>query len=80
MTREEVFNTIVNVPVIMKDNVEESDHLIYDLGLDSLDAAEISTELSYSYGVEICEEVILNIGTVGDLTDLVLSYVNYGQQ
>ena len=56
---------------IDKDAVSEESELGNDLELTSFQLVEICTELEYEFGVEISEEDIPNIITIGDLMNAI---------
>ena len=47
------------------------DSVIEDLDIDSLDLVELVTELEDAYSIEISDEELLAIKTIGDILDLV---------
>ena len=55
--------------------VREDASLRDDLGLDSLDVAELGMRWASDYGVLLEEEQILNIETVGEAIDFVIANV-----
>ncbi len=58
---------------IEPDRVKEDALLRDDLGLDSLDVAELGMRWATDYGVLLEEEQILNIETVGEALDFVMA-------
>ena len=58
--------------------VEESTNLRDDLGLDSLDVAELGMRWARDYGVLLEEEQMLNIETLGEALDHVMASVRAG--
>ncbi|MDQ3935781.1 MAG: acyl carrier protein [Actinomycetota bacterium] len=59
---------------IEPERVREDALLRDDLGLDSLDVAELGMRWAADYGVLLEEEQILNIETVGEALDFVMSH------
>ena len=45
--------------------------LVNDLGVDSIDAVELLMSIDAEFGVEIPDEEIENIRTIGDLTEYI---------
>ncbi len=67
MVFEKVQAIIADQLNISKDKVTMDSRLIEDLEADSLDAVEIITVLEDEYNVEVDDEAIQTIKTVGDL-------------
>lgn len=72
MTFEELKNLICENFGIEMDQITEEANLQDDLGLDSLDAVELSMAIEENYNVEIPDEDFTNFITVGD----VFTYIN----
>ncbi|MDY2986607.1 MAG: acyl carrier protein [Peptoniphilus sp.] len=72
MTFEELKNLICENFGIEMDQITEEANLQDDLGLDSLDAVELSMAIEENYNVEIPDEDFTNFITVGD----VFKYIN----
>jgi len=53
------------------DKVKPEANLVRDLGLDSLDTVEVTMGLEERFNVEIPEEDLENVNTVGDAVGLV---------
>ena len=68
MTQEELIDILQEK--VGKD-ISLSDHLEYDLGLDSLDMAEIVGAVDSKLGVEMSEEISRDIKTVQDIWDYI---------
>ncbi len=81
-----MMNTLENVKKIIgeyldinPDGINETTHLIDDLGLDSLDSIELVMELEEKLQVELSDDEMDNVKTVGELAqalDRVLSRRN----
>ena len=77
-TKEQIFNKIreiieeVSLGVTKACDIKESDKLIDDLGLDSLDYAEVMLSCEEWVGVKIKEDTISwgNVSTVENLADI----------
>ncbi|EGY79658.1 acyl carrier protein [Peptoniphilus indolicus] len=72
MTFEELKNLICENFGTEMDQITEEANLQDDLGLDSLDAVELSMAIEENYNVEIPDEDFANFITVGD----VFKYIN----
>jgi acyl carrier protein len=69
-----MFNTIQKIIVSQmgirnQDEITLETNLIDDLGCDSIDAAEIIIAIENEFEVEISEDAIDNIKTVGDIIE-----------
>lgn len=53
-------------------DLKATDHLILDLGADSLDIAEIVTDIEKEFDIEVSDESAEKFRTVGDLLNFVL--------
>ncbi len=53
-------------------------HLAKDLGLDSLDVTELTLGLEERFGIEIPDEELEDIGTVGDAVTLIEKKLSVG--
>lgn len=73
MRREEIFQFIVSVFVTLIDvnEIQESDELVEDLGISSMDILTLISYLEEEFGIRITERMIRRVVTVGDLVDLV---------
>ncbi len=49
-----------------RDSIEDSTHLVNDLGLDSLDVIELAMALEEEFDIAIPDEEMARIATVGD--------------
>jgi len=54
-----------------EDRVQPSSHLVDDLDFDSIDAIELAVRLEESTGIELEEDELKALRTVGDVVDLV---------
>jgi len=75
MSRDKIFEFIVSVFAIWTevDVIQESDALIEDLGVSSMDILTLISYLEEEFGVKITERMIRKAATVGDLVDIVQS-------
>lgn len=73
MCREEIFQFISSVfaTLIEVDAIRESDELIEDLGISSMDILTLISYLEEEFDIRITERMIRRVVTVGDLVDLV---------
>lgn len=73
MDREEIFRFIVSVfeTLIEVSEIRESDELVEDLGISSMDILTLISYLEEEFGIRITERMIRKVVTVGDLVDLV---------
>jgi len=63
---------------IETDKVDYDSHLAKDLGLDSLDVTELTLGLEERFGIEIPDEELEEIGTVGDTVALIEKKMSVG--
>ena len=73
MTRNEIFQFIVKVFKTMTDaeNIQESDDVVDDLGISSMDILFLMSFLEEEFHIKITEKMIRKVVTVGDLVDVV---------
>lgn len=73
MGREEIFRFIVSVfeTLIEVNEIQESDELVEDLGISSMDILTLLSYLEEEFDLRITERMIRRVVTVGDLVDLV---------
>ena len=73
MRRDEIFRFVVSVLATMIDfeSIQESDELIEDLEISSMDILTLMSYLEEEFGITITERMIRKVATVGDLVDLV---------
>ena len=73
MTRDEIFQFIVKVFKTMTDaeTIQESDEVIDDLGISSMDILFLMSYLEEEFHIKITERLIRKVVTVGDLVDAV---------
>lgn len=69
MIFEEIKEVIVDTLSCDENQVREDTRLIEDLGADSLDAVELNMALEDKLGVEIPDDLLLKIKTVGDIVE-----------
>ena len=66
---EKVASILEDQMAINPRNVTMETHLIDDLGCDSLDIVEIEMAIENDFGVDIIEDLGMNINTVGNIID-----------
>lgn len=73
MHREEIFRFIVNILATLIDvkDIQESNELIEDLGISSMDILTLISYLEEEFNIRITERMIRRVVTVGNLVDLV---------
>lgn len=73
MRREEIFQFINSVFATLIDvaDIQESDELIEDLGISSMDILTLISYLEEEFNIRITERMIRRVVTVGNLVDLV---------
>lgn len=62
----DVFSTMTSV-----DEIKETDELIDDLGISSMDILSLMSYLEEEFHIKVTERMIRKVATVGDLVDLV---------
>ncbi|MDH5676108.1 MAG: acyl carrier protein [Myxococcales bacterium] len=77
MDREQIFSQLrsqmVELFELEPDDVRPEAHLVEDLGLDSIDAIELSVKLQELTGRRVGEEALKSVATVEDVVALVES-------
>lgn len=73
MTRDKIFQFIVKVFKTMTDvdNIQETDEVVDDLGISSMDILFLMSYLEEEFHVKITERMIRKVVTVGDLVSVV---------
>lgn len=81
MGREEFFRFIVSVfeTLIEVNEIQESDELVEDLGISSMDILTLLSYLEEEFDLRITERMIRRVVTVGDLVDLVQKHKSVKQ-
>ena len=72
--REEIFAAIkeqLSGRGIDEDKIKPEASLQGDLGLDSLDAVEMASDLEERFGIEIPDTELENVETIGDTIELI---------
>ncbi len=67
MTFEKVRNMIAEQLQVKADTITENSRLVEDLKADSANVMVMILELETEFGIEVEDEVILNLKTVGDV-------------
>lgn len=66
---------IILIDLLALDKAPKSEeHLYNDLGMDSLDAVELITKIEEEFKIEISDEQLEEIKTVGDVTKMVNTF------
>lgn len=73
MTFEKIAELIANQLGIDKDSITEDSRLLEDLKADSLDVVEMIMDLEQEYNIEIPDEELPKIKTVGDIVRYISS-------
>lgn len=77
MSRQEVLATVIKVTVeelsVKEDEVNESSSFQDDLGADSLDVVELVMRFEEEFKIEIPDDDVGNLKTVGNAVDYILS-------
>lgn len=73
---EEVKNQIADLLGIDAESITEGSELINDLKADSMDIATLLLEVEENYGIEINEDEMENLKTVGDIVKYIESKKN----
>jgi acyl carrier protein len=68
---EEVKNQIAELLGIEAEKITRESNLITDLRADSMDIATLLLEVEEGYGIEIDENDLENLKTVGDIVDYI---------
>lgn len=67
MVFEKIRSTLAMQFGISEENIKEDSRLVEDLMADSLDIVELIMDLESEYGVQIPDDELPNIRTVGDI-------------
>ncbi|MCD7949828.1 MAG: acyl carrier protein [Erysipelotrichaceae bacterium] len=70
---EQVKNALVESLNIEEDEIQLDSSLNDDLGIDSLDAVELSLDLENEFDIEISDEELSSLKTVEDIVKLIES-------
>ncbi len=71
MEEKKILEIIAEYTNYSPEQLDEEMNFVDDLGIDSLDLAQIVMSIEDEYGVELEEEVLEGIATVGDALALV---------
>jgi acyl carrier protein len=78
LTRNDIVSTLCNIlqratnDRIAADEVSETDDVLVDLGLTSLEMLELSFEIESAWGIVLDNENVFQVRTVSDVIDLIL--------
>jgi acyl carrier protein len=64
--RERLFQVIADQFGVRGENIKNESHFIYDLGLDSLDLAQLQLEMEEEFKIEVSDMDMKEVATVGD--------------
>ena len=70
-TFEKIRDMIVEQLQVSADSITENSRLVEDLKADSANVMVMILELETEFGIEVEDEVILNLKTVGDVVDYI---------
>ncbi len=73
MVFDEIKSILADQLTVKEDDIEMSSRLDDDLGADSLDAIDIVMSIEDMYQIEVPDEVVENMKTVGDIVDYIES-------
>ena len=84
MDREQIYETCVSRLVeefeLAKESITLDANLFTDLNLDSIDMLDLIVQLEEDYELEIVEEEIKKVQTIGDFIDYVLRFSDGGSK
>ena len=81
MNREDILATIA-AEILKKDetinikDITPDKSFAADLGMDSLDTVELTMEMEKHYDIQIADDEMESVHTVGELVDTILHHVN----
>lgn len=82
MERAEVLQVLrekaVEMLEVEADQVQEDKSFVDDLQVDSLSLVELTMELEDTFGVELPEEELVDVTTIGAFVDVILAKKNAG--
>lgn len=82
MERAEVLQVLrekaVEMLEVEADQVQEDKSFVEDLQVDSLSLVELTMELEDTFGVELPEEELVDVKTIGAFVDVILAKKNAG--
>lgn len=72
MKRQKILDTVVSIlsTLVGSREIQETDELLYDLGVSSMDMLALISCLEEALNIEISERMIRRVETVKDLVDL----------
>jgi acyl carrier protein len=76
--RQLILETIQELTNVPADEVQPSDDLVSDLGMDSVDAVELLLRVSTEFGVDIDVDELEGVNTVGDVFALAERHLGDG--
>ncbi len=84
MEKKEIQDKLIEIlsrhTQIDTNNVNPDLHLKYDLGLDSLDVAEMVYEIEEEFGITISDESAEKIQKISDTVDFIYEKLNSGEE
>ena len=78
MTKEKIYKTILaklNEMGYKNKNIDKNTNVFIDLGLDSLDAVELTMSLEQEFDIKIPDEEINNMVTIKDVIEIINKFV-----
>lgn len=79
-SKEEVYGALKDVLVerlkVEPDSVKEDANFFEDLGLDSIDLMTVVMAVEEKFGIEVSDEELENVTTLGEATDLLTEKVS----
>ena len=72
MKRQKILDTVVSIlsTLVGSREIQETDELLYDLGVSSMDMLALISCLEEALNIEISERMIRRVETVKDLVDV----------
>lgn len=68
--------TILSIYVLRDcSDLPPTTHIVRDLGLDSLDLVQIAITIEEEFGIEISDDKVMELATVGQLTEYIASRI-----
>ncbi|MBC8556440.1 acyl carrier protein [Jutongia hominis] len=68
---EKVIDILVDYTILEKNNITEQSKLVIDLGLSSLDVINVVVAFEEEFDIEIPDQKIKELNTVGDIVEYI---------